>query len=151
MSEAFRKFAHVASRLTGSFSAFMLAFLIVVVWGLTGPIFGFSDTWQLVINTGTTIVTFLMVFLIQNTQNRDSQAIHAKLDELLYKSRETDNKLLKAEDLSDAELDELKAHYESLADHVAERSRSRPKSKSNGAKNGNASRTSASGRTTARR
>ena len=123
MADAFRKFAHATSRLTGSFEAFMLALLLVVVWALSGPLFGFASTWQLVINTATTIVTFLMVFLIQNTQNRDSQAIHAKLDEILSKERGTDNKLLMAEDLSDEELAELKAHYERLAGPLAAKSR----------------------------
>jgi low affinity Fe/Cu permease len=123
---------------------------------MTGPIFGFSDTWQLVINTSTTIVTFLMVFLIQNTQNRDSQAIHAKLDEMLYKMRETDNRLLKAEDLSDEELDELKAHYEGLADQVTERwsqrkSKDKPQANGNGSKSKTAARRAVNGRPATRR
>ena len=86
----FTRFANGASRATGKPVTFVLALLIVVVWGVTGPIFGFSDTWQLIINTGTTIVTFLMVFLIQNTQNRDSEAMHVKMDELI---RARDRKL----------------------------------------------------------
>ena len=83
MNELFRKFAQNTSNATGTPWAFLLAVAVVLVWAITGPIFGFSDTWQLVINTGTTIVTFLMVFLIQNTQNRDTRALHLKLDELL--------------------------------------------------------------------
>jgi len=83
MNEAFRKFAQKVSHLAGTSWAFIFAVLIIAIWAVTGPIFGYSDTWQLVINTGTTIITFLMVFLIQNTQNRDAKAIHLKLDELL--------------------------------------------------------------------
>jgi low affinity Fe/Cu permease len=120
VSEAFRKFSHYAAHLTGSVAAFTLALLIVLAWGATGPLFGFSDTWQLVINTGTTIVTFLMVFLIQNTQNRDSQALHAKLDELVIHIQGADNKLVGAEDLSDEELAHLKEHFAELAETVDE-------------------------------
>ncbi len=116
MREGFRKFANATSNAAGSPSAFLLAFVVVLVWGSTGPIFRFADTWQLVINTGTTIVTFLMVFLIQNTQNRDSQAIHAKLDELLIGVSAADNRMVRAEDLSEDELRELKAHFEKLAE-----------------------------------
>src|SRR5438105_7021899 len=83
MHEAFRRFAQTSAQLVGSAWAFIVAVLVILVWAITGPLFGFSDTWQLVINTGTTIVTFLMVFLIQNTQNRDTKALHLKLDELL--------------------------------------------------------------------
>ena len=115
MREAFRKFATMASRITGSAGAFLVALAVVLTWAGTGPAFGFSDTWQLVINTGTTIVTFLMVFLIQNTQNRDSQALHAKLDELLIHNPRADNHLVDAEDLSEEELEKLKKHYEQLA------------------------------------
>src|SRR2546423_9727857 len=86
MNEFFRKFASVTSDVVGSSWSFILAVLIIVVWAVTGPAFGYSDTWQLVINTGTTIITFLMVFLIQNTQNRDAKAIHLNLDELLRAS-----------------------------------------------------------------
>src|SRR3989454_5843764 len=83
MNEPFRKFAQTTSKMVGSSWAFILAVLIILVWAVTGPLFHYSDTWQLVINTGTTIITFLMVFLIQNTQNRDAKAIHLKLDELI--------------------------------------------------------------------
>ena len=83
MNEFFRKFAHKTSELVGSAWAFIVAAVVIVVWAVTGPVFHYSDTWQLVINTGTTIITFLMVFLIQNTQNRDAKGIHLKLDELI--------------------------------------------------------------------
>src|SRR5918999_6464360 len=97
----FGRFAQQSARAMGHPLAFVLAALIILGWGLTGPAFGFSDTWQLVINTSTTIVTFLMVFLIQNTQNRDSQALHAKLDELLIHNKDADNHVIEAEDLPD--------------------------------------------------
>src|SRR6266545_1136133 len=93
----------------------MAAALIIVVWGVTGPIFKFSDTWQLVINTGTTIVTFLMVFLIQNTQNRDAEAMQVKLDELLRATRGAHNAVLDIEELSESELDVIKKCYSDLA------------------------------------
>src|SRR5262245_20260792 len=106
-------------------SAFGLALLVIIVWGLTGPVFSYSDTWQLAINTGTTIVTFLMVFLIQNTQNRDSQAIHLKLDELIRAVARARNELVDLEDLSDEELKRLQEQFESLrrtaAAHVSRR------------------------------
>jgi low affinity Fe/Cu permease len=95
--------------------AFLIALTIVLVWAVTGPLFAFSDTWQLVINTGTTIVTFLMVFLIQNTQNRDSQALHAKLDELVIAMKGADNNLVEAEDLPDDQLESLKEHFQQRA------------------------------------
>lgn len=94
--------------------AFSIALLIVIVWGATGPLFDYSDTWQLVINTGTTIITFLMVFLIQNTQNRDSKAIHLKLDELISAIKEASDDMLNVEDLSDEELAHLHTHFEKL-------------------------------------
>src|ERR1043166_9246440 len=90
----FTRFAKHTSAFTGRPVTFITAVLIVIIWGVTGPIFGFSDTWQLVINTGTTIITFLMVFLIQNTQNRDTIAIQLKLDELIYALKEADNRFL---------------------------------------------------------
>lgn len=101
--------------------AFILAMLTIVAWGLSGPIFGYSDTWQLVINTSTTIVTFLMVFLIQNTQNRDTRAIELKLDELIRASAEARNKLIDLEDLSDKELDELHREFCEIRDKVDDR------------------------------
>jgi low affinity Fe/Cu permease len=115
MNEEFRKLAHRISILTGTPVAFGLALIVILVWAVSGPLFAFSDTWQLVINTGTTIVTFLMVFLIQNTQNRDSRALHLKLDELIIYSRGADNQLVELENLSDAQMDHLEARYHQLA------------------------------------
>ncbi len=112
MNETFRKFANKISAAVGTPWAFMLAVLIIIVWAITGPIFKFSDTWQLVINTGTTIVTFLMVFLIQNTQNRDAKAIHLKLDELIRSIESARNNMVDLEDLSDEELARLQEEFE---------------------------------------
>lgn len=114
-SKLFRRFATATSRAAGKPAAFITATLIIVVWALTGPLFGFGDTWQLVINTGTTIITFLMVFLIQNTQNRDSAALQIKLDELIRSSR-AHNALLALEELDDATLDRIRKHYSRLAE-----------------------------------
>jgi low affinity Fe/Cu permease len=111
----FTRFAKWTSRATGHPTAFVAATLIIVVWAVTGPIFGFSDTWQLVINTGTTIVTFLMVFLIQNTQNRDSEAMQLKLDELIRAVNGAHNGLLDLEELTEKDLERIKARYEALA------------------------------------
>ena len=119
------KFAKAAARWTGNASCFGLAVLIVVVWLVSGPLFGFSDTWQLVINTGTTIITFLMVFLIQNTQNRDTEAMQIKLDELIRASRLAENTLLDLEELDQAELDRMRQRYEQLARLAREHSESR--------------------------
>ncbi|HYU32680.1 MAG TPA: low affinity iron permease family protein [Thermoanaerobaculia bacterium] len=116
MSEFFRKFAHKTSVAVGSAWAFLIAFGVIGVWAVTGPIFHFSDTWQLVINTGTTIVTFLMVFLIQNTQNRDAQAMHLKLDELLRAVSEARTGMVDVEDLSDEELKNLHREYQRLSE-----------------------------------
>lgn len=104
MKEFFRKISAKIANAVGSAYAFLLAFTIIVVWGISGPIFGFSDTWQLVINTGTTIVTFLMVFIIQNTQNRDSKVIHLQLDELIHASKGARNTFVDLGDLTDEEL-----------------------------------------------
>src|SRR5437773_3471716 len=101
--EAFRRFAHKVAIAVGAPGAFGLALLAVMVWAVSGPIFHYSDTWQLTINTGTTIVTFLMVFVIQNTQNRDSQVVQLKLDELIRAVQEARNELVDMEDLSDEE------------------------------------------------
>lgn len=128
MTELFRKFSHTASELVGSFWAFVVAAGIIVAWAFTGPVFSFSDTWQLIINTGTTIVTFLMVFLIQNTQNRDNKAIQTKLDELIIHTVGTDNRLVLAEDLSDEQLKRLKGHFEKLASRKARAGRTPPSS-----------------------
>ncbi|MEN3334851.1 MAG: hypothetical protein V7641_4216 [Blastocatellia bacterium] len=111
MGKFFTAFASKAAKAVGSYWAFLLALLIVVIWGLTGPLFHYSDTWQLVINTGTTIITFLMVFLIQNTQNRDAKAMHLKLDELISAVNEAHNEMIDIEDLSDKQLEEIAAHY----------------------------------------
>ncbi|HEX4262920.1 MAG TPA: low affinity iron permease family protein [Verrucomicrobiae bacterium] len=111
----FQKFARASARWTGRPTAFVFAVLFIVVWLVTGPIFHFSDTWQLVINTATTIVTFLMVFLIQNTQNRDSEAVQLKLDELLRSTQGAHNALLEIEELSENELDDIKNCYTKLA------------------------------------
>ncbi len=112
---SFARFAQATSRATGRPAAFMTAAIIIVAWAVSGPIFGFSDTWQLVINTGTTIVTFLMVFLIQNTQNRDSEAIQIKLDELLRSINGAHLALLDLEELDDKDLDRIIADYRKLA------------------------------------
>jgi low affinity Fe/Cu permease len=111
----FTRFAKQSSRLAGKPMAFLLATAVVVLWLATGPLFGFSDTWQLVINTGTTIVTFLMVFLIQNTQNRDTEAIQVKLDELLRVTRGAHVALLDLEELEDKELERIRGEYGELA------------------------------------
>lgn len=109
------KFARAVTNWTGSTSAFVLALGTVIVWATTGPFFDYSETWQLVINTGTTIVTFLMVFLIQRTQNKDSQAVHLKLNELVAAMQGASNRLVNIEDISEAELKSLHQHYSHLA------------------------------------
>jgi low affinity Fe/Cu permease len=117
-SLSFTALARDASAALGSSWAFALACSVVLVWGITGPLFGFSDSWQLVINTGTTIVTFLMVFLIQNTQNRDARAIHLKLDELIRSTNAARNKLIDLEECSDEELDRIKREFDRLKAHT---------------------------------
>ena len=112
--DAFGVFARKTSRVLGSAWAFVCAIVVIAVWGLTGPTFHYSDTWQLIINTGTTIVTFLMVFLIQNTQNRDAKAVHLKLDELIRALGPARNNLVDLEKLSDDELKTLEAEFEKL-------------------------------------
>ena len=111
----FTRFAKRTASLAGRPAAFLSAALIITVWAITGPLFGFSDTWQLVINTGTTIVTFLMVFLIQNTQNRDTEAMQVKLDELIRATKGAHNALLDLEELEEDKLDAFRAKYEALA------------------------------------
>ncbi|AMP99300.1 Membrane protein [Pedobacter cryoconitis] len=101
---------------TGSSAAFGIALLVVIVWGISGPIFKYSDTWQLVINTGTTIITFMMVFLIQKSQNKDSKAIQLKLNELIAASRHASNRMVDIEDLTEQELDVLHKYYQKLSD-----------------------------------
>lgn len=117
MNEIFRRFAHHASEKLGSPWAFVLAVLVVAGWALMGPVAKFSGTWQLTINTGTTIVTFLMVFIIQNTQNRDSRAVHLKLDELIQAVSAARNELVDVEDASDAELKEREREYRGVREH----------------------------------
>jgi low affinity Fe/Cu permease len=116
MNELFSRLAHWTARQAGRAHTFALAFAVVLVWAVTGPMFGFSDTWQLVINTGTTIVTFLMVFLIQNTQNRDTVAIQLKLDELIRVNRGARNNLLNLEDLTGEKLAKVKEAFSELAE-----------------------------------
>jgi low affinity Fe/Cu permease len=119
-ARAFERFASAATHFTGSVPAFAFALGIVLVWAITGPIFHFSDTWQLVINTGTTIVTFLMVFLIQQTQNKDGLAIQLKLNELVAALEGASNRLISVEDLTSEELQILRAHYQLLAKRAQE-------------------------------
>ena len=111
----FTRFAKVTARAAGKPAAFMLAVLAILVWLATGPLFGFSDTWQLIINTGTTIITFLMVFLIQNTQNRDAEAVQVKLDELLRATKGAHTALLDLEELEQQDLDRIRSSYAELA------------------------------------
>ena len=131
MKEWFRKFSAGVAEAVGTPLAFGLAIAVVVVWALLGPAFGFSDTWQLVINTGTTIVTFLMVFLIQNAQNRDSRAVHLKLNELIRAVGGARNSLVDLEEMSDQELEKLhsefKAIHDRLQEHVEKRGLKRKK------------------------
>ena len=119
------RFSYQATRATGTSAAFLLAVATILIWGITGPIFGFSNTWQLVINTGTTIVTFLMVFLIQNTQNRDAQAIHLKLDELIRATDRARTGLVGLEFRSEDELKNLERQFERLHKHVRRERRKR--------------------------
>lgn len=112
----FERFSNWATTATGSSAAFIIATAVIVIWAVTGPVFNYSETWQLVINTGTTIVTFLMVFLIQKSQNKDSKAIHLKLNELLASHEGTSNRMVNIEDLTEAELDHLYKFYIRLSD-----------------------------------
>ncbi len=116
MVEFFRRFSQRSAAVLGHHNSFIVALMLIVVWLLSGPFFSFSDTWQLVINTTTTIVTFLMVFLIQNTQNRDSHAIHLKLDELIRANAHARNRLLALEDLSDEAMLSLQLEFERIRD-----------------------------------
>src|SRR5687767_12138073 len=118
-SEFLENFSHQATRATGTSYAFLVAVAVIVIWAITGPLFGFSDTWQLVINTGTTIVTFWMVFLIQRAQNNDSRALHMKLDEIIAALKGASNRLIKVEELTEPELDELQKHFEELRAKLA--------------------------------
>lgn len=114
----FEKLASKVVEATGSPWAFALAFITIIVWAVTGPLFNFSDTWQLVINTGTTIITFLMVFIIQKSQNKDSKSIQLKLNELIAANRHASNRLIDAEDLSEEELNTLHTFYQKLAEET---------------------------------
>jgi low affinity Fe/Cu permease len=120
LERTFEKFARWAARMTGRPITFCAALGVVIVWAVTGPVFHFSDTWQLVINTGTTIITFLMVFLIQQSQNRDTLALQVKLAELVIAAKGAKNALAVAEDLSEEELEALHAHYCERANEIAE-------------------------------
>lgn len=117
----FTNFAKWTSKASGKPATFIGAVGIIILWAVTGPLFGFSDTWQLVVNTGTTIITFLMVFLIQNTQNRDSEALQVKLDELIRVMGDAHNELMDLEELEQEELDEIRDRYEELARRARER------------------------------
>jgi low affinity Fe/Cu permease len=114
----FTRFTKWTARASGKSVTFIGAVLIIVVWAISGPIFGFSDTWQLVINTGTTIITFLMVFLIQSTQNRDSEAMQVKLDELIHVMKGAQNALLDLEELEEEELDRIREGYQRIAERA---------------------------------
>jgi low affinity Fe/Cu permease len=116
LSQILERFSLAATRATGTSTAFIVAVAVLIVWGITGPLFRFSDTWQLVINTGTTIVTFLMVFLIQRTQNKDARAIHLKLDEIVAALEGASNRLIDVEDLSEEDIDTLHKHYQKLVE-----------------------------------
>ncbi len=115
LTRGFDKLAQRTARHAGRASTFALALGLILVWGVSGPIFGWSDTWQLVINTGTTIVTFLVVFLIQNTQNRDAEAVQLKLDELIWANEKARNRLLRLEELSEDEMEHIKRSFTRLA------------------------------------
>jgi low affinity Fe/Cu permease len=115
LTEGFDRLAHWTARHAGRASTFALALAIIVLWGVSGPIFRWSDTWQLIINTGTTIVTFLMVFLIQNTQNRDTAALQLKLDELIRVNEKARNRLLRLEELTEEEMEHIRRTFTRLA------------------------------------
>ena len=119
MNKWFSRFAGKASAVTGSSWAFLVAIVVILTWGLTGPLFNFSDTWQLVINTSTTIITFLMVFLIQNTQNRDAKALHLKLDEIIHVIGPANDELIDVEELSDEELRKIGLAYHQAGEEQA--------------------------------
>lgn len=121
MSTVYTQFTKSFSQVAGKSTTFVLAIAIIFIWMFTGPLFGFSDTWQLVINTATTIITFVMVFIIQNTQNRDTEAIQVKLDELIRVSQKAHNSLLDLEDLDEEEIDMLKEQYVKIAKSAIEK------------------------------
>lgn len=130
MNDIFHKFSARVSAIVGSGKAFVVALLIIIVWGISGPIFHFSDTWQLIINTSTTIITFLMVFLIQNTQNRDAKAMHLKLDELIQGEAGASDSYINLEDLNDEELELMHEQFASFRDKIEKHTKTR-KSKKN--------------------
>jgi low affinity Fe/Cu permease len=114
----FTRFARDAATVTGKPVTFITATLVIIIWAIAGPMFGFSDTWQLVINTSTTIITFLMVFLIQNTQNRDTEALQIKLDEIIRSNKGARNEVLDLEEMDEAQLDQIRKEYLDLAEHA---------------------------------
>lgn len=120
INKFFEKFSDKITSWTGSSMAFGIALGVIIVWGISGPIFGYSDTWQLVINTGTTIITFLMVFLIQKTQNKDSKAIQLKLNELVAANKKASNRMVDVEDFTEEELDVLHKFYQKLSEKAKE-------------------------------
>lgn len=121
LNELFRKIAHNTAQAAGSSKAFTLAVLVVLAWALSGPYYHYSDTWQLVINTGTTVLTFLMIFLVQNTQNRDAKAMQLKLDELIRASKASRNQLIDLENLSDAEMERIHDQFHLLHEEAAKK------------------------------
>jgi low affinity Fe/Cu permease len=120
LNEFLEQFSYHATRATGTSTAFIVALLVIIIWGITGPLFRFSDTWQLVINTGTTIVTFLMVFLIQRAQNKDALAIHLKLNEIVAAMEGASNRLIDVEDLTEPEINALRSYYKRLIELARE-------------------------------
>lgn len=118
---SFNRFSHWVTKATGSPMAFLIAILIVIIWGACGPFFHYSEVWQLVINTSTTIVTFLMMFVIQQSQNRDTMALHLKLNELIASNKDTSNRLIASEDLSEEELEVIKKYYKMISDKAVEK------------------------------
>ena len=121
MSGGFQNFATKTSQIVGSKWAFTIATLTIVLWGVTGPVFHYSDTWQLVVNTATSVLTFLIVFLIQNTQNRDARAIHLKLDEVIHAIGKAHDEMIQIETLSDKDLEDLAAHFKRIRREFVER------------------------------
>ena len=124
----FLRFSHTVSRLAGKPMTFAAACILILLWAVAGPVFHYSETWQLVVNTATTIITFLMVFVLQNTQNRDGEAVQAKLDELIYAVRDADNRFVAAEKLSDKELHALRERLTQQCDRAAQELERRGKS-----------------------
>ena len=118
---SFNTFSHWVTKATGNPIAFLIAILVVVAWGACGPLFHYSEVWQLVINTSTTIVTFLMMFVIQQSQNRDTMALHLKLNELIASNKDTSNRLIASEDLTEDELEVIKKYYKTISDKAVER------------------------------